>query len=119
MPNIPKGGSIWALCLNPMRGQAEERVPVARATTKEALERFLAQEKVEPYQDVDDNSNFPDRPYTYTKYYRQGGPLEWFNEPTQPEPTGNHFQQVPSEDDYVNVARTEWEQRIGFLPDVS
>lgn len=111
--------SIWALCLNPMRGQAEERVPIARADTKEALERFLAQEKVEPYENVGDNPNFPGRPHTYKKYYRQGGPLEWFNEPMQPEPVGNHFQRIPSEDDYVDAAKTEWGQRIGILPDVS
>lgn len=111
--------SIWALCLNPMRGQAEERTPVARANTKEALERFLAQEKVEPYDDISDNMNFPDRPYTYRKVFRKGGPLEWFNWPMQPEPTGNHFQQIPSEEDFVNAARADWGQNIGLLPDVS
>lgn len=110
---------IWALSLNPIRGQAEERMPVARANTKEALQRFLERERVEPYEDVGDNSNFPGQPYTYKKVFRKGGPLEWFNWPISPEPVGNHFQEVPSEACWLNNAKTEWGQRIGILLDVS
>jgi hypothetical protein len=110
---------IWALALNPMRGQAEERVPVARAETQEALQRFLERERVEPYEEVGDNSNFPGQSYTYKKVFRKGGPLEWFNWPVAPEPVGNHFQRVPSEEFWINTAKTEWGQRIGILPDVS
>ena len=110
---------IWALALNPMRARTEERVPVARADNKEALQRFLAQEKVEEYEDVGDNPFFPNQPYTFKKVFRKGGPLEWFNWPLQPEPAGNHFQQVPSEEMWINTAKTEWGQRIGCLPDVS
>ncbi|KKL91237.1 hypothetical protein LCGC14_1896700 [marine sediment metagenome] len=110
---------IWALALNPMRGQVEERVPIARANTKEALQRFLEQEKVEEYDDVGDNSCHPGQPHTYTKVFRKGGPLEWFNWPIIAEPIGNHFQKVPSEAFYISHAKTEWGQRIGILPDVS
>lgn len=110
---------IWALALNPMRGQAEERRPVARANTKEALQRYLERERVKPYDDVGDNMNSPNQPYIYRKVFRKGGPLEWFNWPTTPEPVGNHFQQVPSEEFWMNGARQEWENQIGILLDVS
>ncbi len=110
---------IWALALNPIRGQAEERTPVARADTREALERFLEREKVEPYDNIGDNINFPGQPYTYRKVFRKDGPLEWFNWPMQSEPVGNHFQEVPSEEFWMNTAQQEWENKIGRLPHVS
>lgn len=110
---------IWALSLNPMRGRTEERRPVARAATKDALEEYIVRERVPEYSDVGDNSNFPGEPYTYKKVFRKGGPLEWYNFPLQPEPAGNHFQEIPSEAMWVENARAEWQQQVGCLPDVS
>jgi hypothetical protein len=63
---------MWILLLNDMRmPHVETLVPVAKAETKEVLEAYLAREKVEPYQDGQ-----------WGKTYRQGGPLEWYNPPS-------------------------------------
>ena len=61
---------MWVLWLNPMTANFERRSPVAWAETKEALDRFVAAEKVEAYKDG-----------PWHKVFRQGGPLEWFNPP--------------------------------------
>ncbi len=109
---------LWALSLNPMRGKPEERIPVARAATKEALEQYMERERVPTYQDVGEHPNYPG-PYTYQKVFRRGGPLEWYNFPFQPEPAANHFQEIPNESMWVENARAEWQQQVGRLPDVS
>jgi len=54
-----------------MRGPKSEILePAFRADTREELVAFLARERVDPYRDG-----------RWGKVYRQGGPLEWFNEP--------------------------------------
>lgn len=61
---------MWALRLNPMTDRAERVDIVAIADTREALERLLENESVPNYKDGG-----------YSKNFRQGGPLEWFNPP--------------------------------------
>lgn len=62
---------MWVLQLNPMTANAERVVPVAGADTREALEAFLNLQLAEqPYQDGQ-----------WSKVFRQGSPLEWYNPP--------------------------------------
>lgn len=63
---------MWILQLNPMPSNAENIVPVAWAETKEELEQLLQDEKVESYRDGD-----------WYKSFKQGGPLEWYNPPSE------------------------------------
>lgn len=61
---------MWVLQLNPMPSNAEVVTPVGYAETREKLEAYLAAETVEPYQDGQ-----------WSKAFRKGGPLEWYNPP--------------------------------------
>lgn len=62
---------MWILLLNDMRSAHFEHLePVACAETREALEAFVARERVPGYQDG-----------RWAKSFRQGGPLEWYNQP--------------------------------------
>lgn len=64
---------MYVLVLNDMRmAQVEMSRPVVRSESREALEAFLLREQVEPYRDGQ-----------WGKTYRQGGPLEWFNPPSE------------------------------------
>ena len=61
----------FILCLNDMRSpKIEILTPVARATTVEALKAFVAENKVPPYMDGN-----------WSKCFRQGSLLEWYNPP--------------------------------------
>jgi hypothetical protein len=73
------GDTMFVLSLNDMRSpKFEQRQYVARATTMKELEAFLERERVDVYQDVVDE---PDGVKTYSKSFRRGGLLEWFNPP--------------------------------------
>lgn len=64
-------GHVWVLFLNDMRMSHIEMVePVAKGDTREEIEKFLEEEKVPLYQDG-----------PWSKSYRAGGPLEWYNVP--------------------------------------
>jgi hypothetical protein len=58
----------WGLVLNPMTGPCEHSVVVLTSKDRAELEKALTDEKVEPYRDG-----------RWTKVYRAGGPLEWYN----------------------------------------
>ena len=70
----------WVLTLNPMMGKTEDREAVAWAPSKEALQAYIDRERVETYVD-DGESAFSGEPSQFTKHFRKGGPLEWFNPP--------------------------------------
>ena len=71
---------MWELRLNDMRSPKIELLrPVTRANSRDELEAFLAREKVTLYFDGH-----------WRKYYRVGGPLEWFNRPYERE-EDRHF----------------------------
>ena len=61
---------MYFLCLNLMRGRAEETRILACAETRDALVVFMDRERVEPYRDGQ-----------WLKTFRRGGPLEWYNPP--------------------------------------
>jgi hypothetical protein len=61
---------MFLLRLNPVTGNAEQFVTVARAETVEALLAFIRRESVPGYHDGG-----------FWKVFRQGGPLEHYNPP--------------------------------------
>lgn len=95
---------MFALVLNPMTANAERSNYVARADTKEALERFVESERVEPYMDG-----------PWGKCFRKGGPLEWFNGPDMTW-EGGAYLQVISRQDAMERAGIHWDAEIGTLP---
>lgn len=68
LPSTSTG--CFGLVLNPMRGRMEEQRLVAVADSKAELEALLTSERIPDYRD--DN---------WSKCFRQGGSLEWFNAP--------------------------------------
>jgi hypothetical protein len=64
--------NVWLLQLNDMRGDHPSALTaVGRASSMDALNKFVARERApEPYQDGE-----------WTKHFKAGGPLEWFNPP--------------------------------------
>ena len=88
----------FVLLLNDMRAQKTEVLtPVCRASTREALLTLLNRERVAQYADVGPHhiAHTTDavaqifggtvveerEEYCWTKSFRKGGPLEWFNPP--------------------------------------
>jgi hypothetical protein len=68
--------NVWLLQLNDMRSaQIEALTAVCRASSMDALNQLIARERApEPYMDG-----------KWSKRFRAGGPLEWFNPPSSPE----------------------------------
>ena len=94
---------MFILQLNDMRALNVENLrPVARAETKEELQRLLDNEKVESYSDG-----------RWGKSYRHGGPLEWYNTPCSVDPS---IVSVGSADEWAEKARQQFEEQIMSLP---
>jgi hypothetical protein len=95
---------MWLLLLNRMTDEKVEYLtPVAVAESREALEAFVASERV-PYYQTDN----------WGKEFRQGGPLEWFNPPMfDPE---RSFVDIGTRDEYLMRKADEWDRDIGSLP---
>lgn len=90
---------MFVLLLNDMRSaHYENKEPVARALTPEALFAYLERESVEPYTETADGKVIVHdtdavahnagetvvevvKDYRWGKRYRKGGPLEWYNWP--------------------------------------
>lgn len=94
---------MFVLVLNPMRGQVERGVPVARAETIAALEEFIKRETVEPYKDGQ-----------WHKVFRAGGPLEWYNPPSDGFFFEN-FQDIGTEETWAENARKQFRQMMAEL----
>lgn len=97
---------MYVLLLNDMRSpKIEMLTPICRAETKEELEAFISRERVEPYK-TDEH---------WHKVYRQGGPLEWFNEPYGFD-AERHFLDVRTENEWVERARRDFNEQILPIP---
>ena len=97
---------VWILFLNHMRDAKVEMLqPVARAISREALEAFVARERVEPYSEPCEWAAHG----SWGKVFRKGGPLEWHNPPLDWQ-SEVHYRRVA-----VLVDRSE---EIGRLPAV-
>ena len=107
---------MWILLLNHIRDKAEIVQPVARAETKEALERFLESERVPQYREKDEWSSshiYGDR--TWLKSYRKGGPLEYYNTPRGHD---DHFCDIGTEKDAMVAAAERWREIVGSVPSI-
>ena len=91
--------------LNDMRSSNVEMMqPVARADSIEQIKAYLSSQKVEPYSDG-----------SWRKSFRQGGPMEWFNQVTF---DSESFIHVGSRYDWADDAMRNWDNNIGSLPTV-
>lgn len=106
---------MWVLELNPMRGNTEDREAVALANTREELQAFLDREKVEPYF-TEAESSFGFGMQKFHKVFRQGGPLEWFNPPS--EIHDGCFINISTEDDWASNARERFRRLTLGIPRV-
>lgn len=105
----------FILVLNDMRSsQVQVSTNVCRADTKEELQALLDKEKVEPYTDIDAGN------YHWQKFYRKGGPLEWFNQAPPDGLWGHGINEIPSEEDYVKIyadgARKRYQEAMQETP---
>lgn len=93
---------VYVLFLNDMRSSNIEILePVARASSVSALESLLSKERVPAYSDGN-----------WGKAYRKGGPLEWFNEPS--DYTRSGIREVMSPED----AAASQEAKLRRIPSV-
>jgi len=102
-----------------MTSNTEVTVCVALADTREQLEEFLEQERVEPYNEKG-QSMFHEGQTTYHKVFKKDGPLEMFNPPEASfcEPSG--IIEIPSTEEitkyYTNIMNDElmlWNMMYG------
>lgn len=117
------------LFLNDMRSShVEELTRVCRADTIEELQALIDREKVEPYTDTGSHAIVHDtdseaktaghtvleqKPsYTWGKVFRKGGPLEWFNAPHEYKLTKQFVVTVPSEQEYLENVRRDYQQTM-------
>ena len=81
-------GYIWVL--NPMMSNIENGTQFGPFETIEEAREFIENERVEPYQDEGpDMFNGGKMGKKYSKTFRKGGQLEWYNPPHSEEP--DHF----------------------------
>lgn len=86
---------MWVLKLNDMRSSKIEMwESVARAEHSEKLQQWMDLEKVEPYRDEQ-----------WSKVFRKGGPLEWYNEPLG---MGHGIYNIGTEEDWVQHIRDDY-----------
>jgi len=70
---------VFVLCLNEMHmAHFEDKIPVCYATTAEALQQLIEEERVPYYQD----GTWEGGGHPWGKEFRKGGPLEWYNQPS-------------------------------------
>lgn len=105
---------VFILLLNDMRSLKFETLrTVARANSAQRLLEFIAAEKVEAYQEEYDD-------VMYTKSFKKGGPLEWFNSPVnEDDALKHHIMECGDRDTWTSRAGIDWDNKIGALPDVS
>ncbi|HMJ57470.1 MAG TPA: hypothetical protein VK540_35610 [Polyangiaceae bacterium] len=104
---------MWVLQLNLMRDRCESRTPLACATTREALERFVANERVEPYDEPGDSAFGGTT--TWRKVFRKGGTLEWFNPPEDARPFFEPFVDIGTAEDWVAGALARFHETTSAL----
>lgn len=87
----PENPDYYVLMLNPIYCRKTQRVAVAVARTKEELEKFVEEHRVDTYTDVGPNMLEGIKEYTYYKVFRKGSKLEEFNAPDE-----NAYAPLPS-----------------------
>ena len=96
---------MWLLQLNDMRSpRIEIMTPVARAESRAVLMALLTREDTAPYRDGQ-----------WSKRFRQGGPLEWFNPPSFGEMDECLFEMV-SLDTFLERQRAAYQAHLDSFP---
>jgi len=109
---------VWILFMNDMRfAHSEDLAPVARAETKEELVAFVESQKVAAYKGTGPNA-YEDN-YTYNKCFKQGGPLEWYNEPMSEEESFREFSLEKWKEDALRQTELAWQEKVLSIPTVS
>jgi len=101
---------MWMLLLNPVTARAEYRESLYCAETREALVAFVERERApEPYEDEG-----------YTKVFKKGSPLEYFNHPDEHEgPRLGDFRYIGTVEDWKIAAAHKYESMLQRLNRVS
>lgn len=97
---------MWVLQLKDMRNARIENPasPVARAETREELEKLVERETVDMYyEDV------------YGKVFKKGSPLEWFCKPGKD--NDYHYINAGDADLWAERARADFEAQVMSLPE--
>lgn len=81
---------------------------MARAETVEELTQWLESETVEPYRDGQ-----------WSKAFRQGGPLEWYNPPDGDDFYFPTIQDVRTRADWMQEASADWDKMLSDIPYVT
>jgi len=96
---------MFILILNDMRSSNIEIVrPVLRAETREQLEKVLASEAVDYYNEGG-----------WGKKYRKDGPLEWYNPPFE----DNYIRDMGTSDDWARDAECDYNTTVMSLPEAT
>lgn len=96
---------MFVLFLNHMTGSYENSVAIARAGSREALEALLVRERVEPYRDGN-----------WSKTFRRGGPLEWFNAHDRIPNEHCGIRDVGTADSWAAAARENFDRQVMSMP---
>jgi len=92
---------MFILKLKDMRSaKIEHLTTVGWSDSREVIEKLLADEKVEPYQDAFGAG------HSFGKTFRKGGPLEWYNPPE--ELFGQGIIDLGTYEDYIAKAQLDW-----------
>jgi len=104
---------MFVLQLNPMRSNAENVIPVARAEKREDLLALLQREAVPYYKDEEPGG------YVWGKSFRKGGPLEWFNDPgpgLEPWIGVPAIVDIGTRDDWAQSAAERYDRTVQGIP---
>lgn len=108
---------MWILFMNDMRfAHSEDLTPVLRAETKEELLKFVESQKVAAYQGQGPNA-YQDG-YTYTKCFKQGGPLEWYNEIMDEAEQLREFTLEKWKESALRQAEMAWQNSVLSIPTI-
>lgn len=116
---------IFLLMMNDMRNPPDIFDAVGRAEDKSTIAAFLDRERVPNYEEPRDYTSDeiaqhlatdePMAPPIWTKFYKKGGPLEWYKA-ADVEIT---IQEVPSREEAivraVDQAKAFWDENIGVI----
>lgn len=122
---------MFILFLNDVRSpKVGDMTAVCRSETKQALKDLIARETAAPYRDRVAPPGTPS--YVYVKSFRKGGPLEWYNPPSDnPDYERGHFKHMQPLEEVIRtqveaVAKSiaaqlteQYEALVTSKPDVS
>jgi hypothetical protein len=96
---------MWILMMNDMRSRnVEDLHEVVKSETREKLEDFIKSELVDLY-----------RENGWHKSFRKGGPLEWYNPPTDDDEA---FRTVMPLEDIIKAATEHYHKKLDSIPTI-